>query len=109
MVLNTTDGPREVDPARGTRHVLNTSRVVDEDLTYEDETPEIISVLSATGWQAELEHAVVDLVAWVALDDAKMYGVVVGEDGRVDLVENDVEKHSGFAGYKPEANNEKER
>ncbi len=47
MVLNTTSGPVEVQ--KGTReHVINTSRVMEEDLVYTDEEPEIISVLAAS-------------------------------------------------------------
>jgi len=39
------------------------------------------------------------LVAFVALDTGRMYGASLGDDGRVDLLEQDVEKHPGFAGY----------
>lgn len=68
-------------------------------MVYEDEESEIISVLPATGWHAVLGDGAVPLVAWVAMDDASMYGVAVGEDGRIDLVENNVEKLAGFVRY----------
>lgn len=111
MPVNTTRGP--VPIPRGERspvgHTINTSRVVEEDMTYEDEEPEIISVLPGTGWHAVVNGEGIPLVAWVAMDDAKMYGVAVGEDGRVDLVEGDVEKLDAFTGYKQAAtNNDKE-
>src|SRR5215210_8741275 len=99
MVINTTNGPRRTDTPRGTRepidagtaaeaHTINTSAVVEEDLEYidEDEETEILSVLPATGWYATFEDGRQEpLVAFVAMDSAKMYGVTVDTDGRVDL------------------------
>jgi len=99
--INTTAGPVEVAPhGPGAGHVINTSRVTEEDLTYLDEEPEIIAIVPGTGWQAVVEgDELVALVAFVALDDASMYGVAVGPRGRVDLVEDNVETYPGFTGY----------
>jgi len=102
--MNTSNGPVVVDPTPH-KHV-NTSRVVEEDLTYTDEPAEIVSVVPAAGWHAVIGGELVPLVAFVALDDGRMHGVVLGKDGRIDL-NDDVEKHPGFSGYK--ANNDKEQ
>ena len=100
--INTTGGPVEVDPTRP-GHVVNTSAVTEEDMQYLDEEPEILAVLPGGAY-----HAVVDgegslsripLVAFVALDDGRMHGVAIGEDGKIDLTK-DVEKLPGFTGYK---------
>jgi len=96
--INTTAGPVEYERSRP-GHVVNTSRIVEEDLQYVDEPPEIISVLPAADWRAVVEDdELVVLVAFVALDDGRMHGVAVGEDGRIDLTD-DVEKFPGFTGY----------
>jgi hypothetical protein len=102
MVLNTTTGPKEYGRDRP-GHTLNTSRVVEEDLVYEDESPDILTVLPAGDWCAVVGGVAVPMPVWVVLDDASMYGVVVGTDGRIDL-NADVEKHPLFSGYK-QANN----
>lgn len=107
MVLNTTSGPVEV-PKGSREHVVNTSRVVEEDLVNTDEGPEILAVLPAAGWCAVIAEDAVPLVAFVALDSGRMYGVPIGEDGRVDLVDGDVEKHEGFVRYE-QASNDKEK
>jgi hypothetical protein len=96
VVINTTSGPREAD--RHHSHTLNTSRVLEEDLTYEDEEAEIAFVLPGDGWHARFDEGVVPLVAWVVLDDGAMYGVMVGEDGTVDAGES-VEDRDGFVRY----------
>ena len=98
MVLNTTNGPVAV-PRGARKPAINTSRVTEEDLVYVDEEPEILSVIPATGWHAVVEEERLPLLAFVAMDDGKMYGVSIGEDGLVDLVENDVEKLPGFVRY----------
>jgi hypothetical protein len=103
--MNTSNGPVVVDPTPN-QHV-NTSRVVEEDLAYTDEDPEIIFVLPAAGWAAVVGDEVVDLVAFVALDSGRMYGVVVGEDGRIDLTE-EAEKHPAWSGYVQTNNEPKE-
>ena len=98
MPINTTSGPVEVP--KGTReHVINTSRVMEEDLVYTDEEPEILAVLPGAGWCALVDGNAVPLVCFVALDDGRMYGVPIGKNGRVDLIDGDVEKHSGFLRY----------
>lgn len=110
MTINTTDGPREVAPAPDRR--VNTSRVVEEDLEYQDEDPEILAVLPAGGHHALIEGKgglrAVPLAAFVALDTGKMHGVAVGEDGRIDLTDGNVEKRPGFAGYGQANSNDKE-
>jgi len=72
-----------------------------------DEEPEIVSVVPAAGWCAAVGEKLVALIAFVALDDGKLYGVVVGPDGRVDLT-NSVEQHRGFTGYIQTTNEPKE-
>ena len=108
MVLNTTHGPQEAP--RGTRestgHTINTSRVVAEDLHYLDEEPEILAVLPGGDWCAVVDGDAIPLVAWVALDDASMYGVAIGVDGLINLTDS-IEKHPNFTGYKQ--TNEKEK
>jgi len=103
--INTTGGPVEYDRSRP-GHVVNTSRVTDEDMAYEDEPPEIISVMPAGDWRAVVGGEELALVAFVALDDGRMHGVVAGDDGRINLTE-DVEKLPAFSGY-VQTNNDKE-
>lgn len=101
-IINTSNGPVEIGPDQepsGARHTLNTSHAIEENLTYTDEEPEILAVLPAGGWQAVIGTERVPLVAFVALDSGRMYGVPIGEDGRIDLVEGDVEKRTSFSGY----------
>ena len=50
MVLNTTNGPQNVDP--NPHKNIATTRIYEEDMTYIDEPPEIVSVLPAGDWQA---------------------------------------------------------
>jgi len=94
-VINTTGGP--VETPRGTferhhSHTLNTSHAYDED--------EIVAVLPASGWEAVVGGASVPLVAFVAEDSGRMYGVALAGDGTIDLIEGDVEKNSNFQGYR---------
>jgi len=98
-LLNTINGPVPRNPEQHPAHTLNTSRVVEEDMQHLGEEAEILAVLAATGWSASVNGEAVPLVAFVALDTGRMYGASLGIDGRVDLLENDVEKHPGFAGY----------
>jgi hypothetical protein len=103
VVINTTNGPVAVP--RGTHeHVINTSKIVEEDMTYIDEEPEIISVLPAAGWHAVVGEDTVPLVAFVAMDSATMYGVAVGEYGHIDLTDS-IEEAPGFSGYRTVTNN----
>jgi hypothetical protein len=68
----------------------------------EDEEPEIIAVLPATGWTAAFENGHHEpLVAFVVLDDGKAYGVAIGEDGKIDAT-NSVEEIDGFQRYEKE-------
>jgi hypothetical protein len=97
-MLNTTNGPVPKDPQLHPAHTLNTSRVVEEDMQHLDEEPEILAVLAATGWCASVNGEAVPLVAFVALDDATMYGVAVAGDGRIRLTDN-VEDTRDFRGY----------
>ncbi len=99
--INTTRGPVEVP--RGEARHINTTAVVEENLQYLDEEPEILAVVSAGDWCALIADEAVPMPVWVVLDDASMYGVVVGVDGCIDL-NSDVEKHPYFSGYK-KANN----
>ena len=106
--INTSDGPKEYDPTRP-GHTLNTSRVVEEDLTYEDEEPEIIAVVPGTGWQAVIGDEAVPVVAFVALDSGKMYGLAPGADGLLDLTDGNVENNPNFVRYSRGATNDKEK
>jgi hypothetical protein len=103
--MNTSSGPVSVDP--DTPRHINTSRVTDEDMRYEDEEEEIISVVPAARWCAVVGERRLPLVCFVALDDASMYGVVIGEDGKVGLT-NSVEQHPGFTGYEQATTSDKE-
>ncbi len=97
--VNTTAGSREYDTTRP-GHVVNTSRIVEEDLVYEDEEPTVVQILNADGWVATFEDGHQEnLIFWCLLDDATVHGVVLGERCRVDLTEGNVEKDPGFAGY----------
>jgi hypothetical protein len=107
MVLNTTNGAVEVP--RGTRSHINTSDLLEPPkMEYLDEEPEIVSVVSAGGWQAVIGGEPVALAAFVALDDASMYGVAVDEGGRINLTTGNVELLDGFTGYAQTPNNEGE-
>jgi hypothetical protein len=97
--INTSDGPKQYDPTRP-GHTLNTSAVVEEDLQYLDEEPEIIAVLPGGDWCAVIAGEAVPVVAFVALDDASVYGVAVGVDGLINLTTGNVEELDGFTGYK---------
>ncbi len=101
MVLNTTrGGPAEVP--RGTRSHINTTDILEPPkMQYVDEPPEVVQVLAAPGWAATFEdghHE--ELIFWCVLDDETVHGVVLGEDGLVDLAQGNAEKHPGFTGYK---------
>jgi hypothetical protein len=106
-VMNTTAGPVVFDRSRP-GHVVNTSRVVEEDMRALDEPPEILSVMPAGDWRAVVGDELVVLVAFVALDSGQLYGVAVGPRGRVDLTENNVETYAGFTGYIQTNNEPKE-
>ncbi len=97
MTINTTNGPREYDPARP-GHVVNTSRILEEDLVYEDEEPAILAVVSAGDWCAVVGGVAVSMPVWVALDDGSVYGVVIGKDGLLDLLDS-VERFPNFVRY----------
>ena len=97
-MLNTINGPVPRNPEQHPAHTLNTSRVVEEDMQHLGEEAEILAVLAATGWSASVNGEAVPLVAFVALDDATMYGVAVAEDGCIRLTDN-VEDTRDFRGY----------
>jgi hypothetical protein len=78
--------------------------VTEEDMQILDEPPEILSVMPAGDWRAVVGGEVVPLVAFVALDSGRMYGVVVGDDGKVDL-----EDAVDFNGYHQATNEPKEK
>ena len=97
MVLNTTRGPVEYDRSRP-GHVVNTSRVVDEDMRALDEEAEIVHVLSAMGYAATFEDGRrEDLVFWVVDDEGAVFGATLNAEGRADLAS--VEDRPGFVGY----------
>jgi hypothetical protein len=97
MVLNTTNGAVEVP--RGTRSYVNTTSLLEPpEMRYSDESPEIIAVVAGWNWCALVEGVAVPMPLWVALDDGSVYGVVLGEDGLVDLY-NSVENNPNFVRY----------
>lgn len=100
MVLNTTNGP--VTVPRGAREHVNTSAILEPPaMDYLDEPPEITKVLNAGGWAAAFEDGhQEELLFWCVLDDATVHGVVLDEDGLVNLAEGNVEARDGFRGYK---------
>jgi hypothetical protein len=104
--INTTRGPVEASPTPG-RHV-NTTAVVEENLVYTDEEPEISFVLPAGDWCALVDGDPRPLVAFVVLDDASAYGVAVGDDGRIDLNDCNVEDLDGFTKYEKVTNEREE-
>jgi len=105
--INTSSGPVQYDPRPG--HVVNTSRLTEEDLVYEGEEPEVVQVLNAAGWVATFEDGHHEaLIFWCLLDTGKMHGVILGEDGLIDL-SNNVEERPGFNGYTQTPNNDKEK
>jgi hypothetical protein len=105
--INTSDGPKQYDPTRP-GHTLNTSAVVEEDLQYLDEEPEIVSVVAGGNWCAVIADEAVPMPVWVVLDDASVYGVVIGEAGLLDPLDS-VETRPGFTGYKQVNNDKKEK
>jgi hypothetical protein len=72
--------------------------VVEEDLIFEDAEPEIVSVVAGGAWCALLGDEAVPMPLWVLLDDGSAYGVVIGEDGLLDPLDN-VENNPNFARY----------
>jgi hypothetical protein len=100
--INTSGGPKQYDSNRP-GHVNTSDLLEPPQMRYEDEEPDILTVLPAGDWCAVVEGVAVPMPVWVVLDDASMYGVVVGVDGCIDLTA-DVEKHPNFSGYK-QANN----
>jgi hypothetical protein len=104
MPVNTTSGPVGDVPDRHHSHTLNTSRVLEEDLQYVDEEPEIAHVLPATGWAAAFEDGHREaLVLWSVLDTGAVFGVAPGEDGTINASES-IEAREGFSGYLKEEN-----
>ena len=99
-IVNTTSGPREV-PDASEAHTINTSRVVEEDLVYEDEKLEVVHTTPALDWCAVVGGESVPLVLFATLETGRTYGVALGSDGRID-VSDDVEARDGFQGYQKE-------
>ncbi len=97
MVLNTTAGPRYID-SRRPGHTINTSRIVEEDLTYTDEPAEVVHVLSGVGYAAVFEDGHrEDLVFWVVDDEGEVFGTTLSDEGRAGLAS--VEGREGFVRY----------
>ncbi len=97
MVLNTTRGPVEYDRSRP-GHVVNTSRILEEELTYTDEPAEIVHVLSGAGYEATFEDGHrEDLVFWVVGGEGEVFGATLSDEGRADLAS--AEDRKGFVRY----------
>ncbi len=104
-IVNTTNGPVEIDDRTPGRHI-NTTQILEEpDLVYEDDPPEITHVLPGGDWCALVDGVAQPLVAWVVLDDGTMYGVAVNDEGRVDANDN-VEDLDGFIRYEKQPKEE---
>jgi len=102
--MNTTAGPVAVD-RDPPRHV-NTSRVVEEDMVYEDEPAEIVHVLSGAGYAATFEDGHrEDLVFWVVGAEGEVFGATLSDDGKVDLAS--AEDRKGFVRYEKTSDEEK--
>ena len=111
-MINTTENLRR-EPPKGVveaveteedrQHRVNTSGIYELPprgtlIDADEEEPEIIAVIPATGWLARFENGSTEtLVAFVAWDDASMRGVS-GNARRINL-EDSVENRPGFAGY----------
>jgi len=102
--INTSSGPVVVDPTPH-QHV-NTSRVVEEDLVYEDEPAEVAHVLSARGYVAVFEGGRrEDLVFWVVDDEGAVFGATLNDEGRAGHAS--VEDRAGFVMYERTSDKEK--
>ncbi len=77
-------------------------------MVYEDESPDILTVLPGGAWQAEIAGEAVPLVVFVVLDDASMFGVAVGSNGLIDPLDS-VENNPNFVRYSRGATNDKEK
>jgi hypothetical protein len=101
MIINTTSGSRaNAGPLPSSQRVINTSRVVEEDLEYVDEGAGIEFVLPGGSWVAEFEGGRREpLVFWAVLDDGRAYGVVLGRDGKVNA-HDDVSRQEDFKTYR---------
>jgi len=103
--MNTSSGPVVVDPTPH-QHV-NTSRVVEEDMVYEDEPAEIVHVLSGAGYAATFKDGHrEDLVFWVVDDEGAVFGATLNDEGRADLAS--VADRAGFVRYE-KTNKEEEK
>ena len=79
-------------------HVINTSRVTEEDLQYIDED-DLAFVAPGTGWAVEFADGTVKpLILWGILESGSVHGVVVAADGRIDMSDN-VEDAACFVRY----------
>jgi hypothetical protein len=94
--MNTSNGPVVVDPTPH-QHV-NTSCIVEENLTYVDEPAEIVHVLSGAGYAATFEDGHREgLVFWVVDDEGAVFGATLSAKGRANLAS--VEDRAGFVKY----------
>ena|SRR5215212_9795238 len=105
MTINTTNGPRETHGDGSPLHVINTSRVVEEDMEYLD-TDEVLHCVAAAGWYATFGDGREEPLAfWAVRESDRAHGVVVeytdsgAGQPRIDANE-DVAKQPGFTGYK---------
>ena len=102
-VINTTSGAVHTHVDGRPLGVINTSRVVEEDLESLDSN-EVVHVIPGHPWVAVFEDGTeLPLVAWAITESDKGHGVVVvraenGSGPRVDVAE-DVSKRPGFTGY----------
>jgi len=102
-VINTTTGAVQTHGDGRPLGVINTSRVVEEDLESLDSN-EVLHVIPGHPWVAVFEDGTeIPLVAWAITESDRGHGgvVVAAENGsgpRVDVSES-VEDRPGFVGY----------
>ncbi len=87
-IINTSNGPVEIPDDNP--HVINTSRVVEEDLIHEDAEPEVIGTAAGDGWhcvyEVRDELRAIPVLCWAQLDNDVVYPVVAPRDGgQIDL------------------------
>jgi hypothetical protein len=76
---------------------VNTTAVVEEDLTYTDEEPEIVHVVPGTGWGVKLGERVEPVLFFCVVDTGRAYPVVVAGDGTTDI-NDDASQDETFQG-----------
>lgn len=103
-MIDITGTLRDAAPSPGCEdrpeHTINTSRLTEEDLRYEDEEPDIAFIVPAHRYRAVFENgASRPVVLWAITDAGAIYGVALPEDGRPPLELENIEDEQGFSKY----------